>query len=85
MRVVGAVAGNSVHLAVNMMETALQDMNSVRQLSFIPEYGKYIGLGSLGTHANLHYAGYSYCEASYVAAKLLAQLLVTIRVTGESF
>lgn len=35
------------------MEVALQKMTSVIQLSFIPEYRKYVGLGSLGTKPNM--------------------------------
>ena len=54
MREKGAEAGNGVQKAVSVMETALWEMTLINQLSFIPEYKEYIGLGSLGTNPNLH-------------------------------
>ena len=48
MRVEGAEMGNRVLIAIDVMEIALQDMTSVNQINFIPEYRRYIGLGNLG-------------------------------------
>lgn len=40
--------GNRVLIAIDVMEIALQNMTSVNQINFIPEYRRYIGLGNLG-------------------------------------
>ena len=53
-RVEGIELGNRVLVSVGLTETALQEITSVNQLSFIPEYRKHIGLGSLGTNLNSH-------------------------------
>lgn len=52
-RVERAGVVNRVQKAVNMIEVALWEMTSVRQLNFIPEYRKYIRLGSLGANPDL--------------------------------
>lgn len=54
MGVEGADSGNGVLIAVDCMESALQEIASVNQLSFIAEYRKCIGLGILGANPNLH-------------------------------
>ena len=48
MRVEGAEVGNRVLKAVDVMEIDLQNVTSVNQINFIPEYRRYIGLGNLG-------------------------------------
>lgn len=50
----GAEAGNKVLVTVGMMEITFWDMTSLNQLNIIPEYRKYIALGSLGPNPNLH-------------------------------
>ena len=68
MRVERADLGKWVPTTVGLTEKALWRMTSVNQLSFIPEYRKYIGLGTLGTNPNLHYVAWSNHNSSYVTA-----------------
>lgn len=50
----GSRTGEQGLEAMGETETALWRMASVNQLSFIPEYTKYIGLGILRTLSNFH-------------------------------
>lgn len=47
-------AANKVHMAINMMKIALQEITLGRKLNFIPAYKNYIGLGSQGTNPNVN-------------------------------
>ena len=54
-RVKGAKAENRVQKTVNTMDTMLLEPTSGSQLNFIPEYRKYIGLGTAAEESpNLH-------------------------------
>lgn len=54
MRVEGADEGIRVQMVVDMIEIAIWDVTSVNRLNFIPEYRKYITMGSHRTNLNLH-------------------------------
>lgn len=55
MTVDGAEAGNKVLVVTaGMVEITFWDMTSLNQLNIIPDYRKYIGLGSLGPNPTLH-------------------------------
>lgn len=47
-------AANKIHMAINMMKIAFQEITLGRKLNFIPEYKNYIRLESLGTNPNVH-------------------------------
>lgn len=50
----GAEVGNRILTTVDMIETALREMTSMRQLSFILKWSNYTGMGSLGTNSKFH-------------------------------
>lgn len=52
-RVERAGVVSRVQMAGNVIEIALWEMTTVRPLNFIPEYRKYIRLGSLGANPDL--------------------------------
>ena len=49
-----AEAEKRVRTAVGTMETLLQEMSSMNQLGFVPQYREYLGLGSQEANLNLH-------------------------------
>ena len=53
----------------------------MNQLNFIPEYRKYIGLGSLGTNPNLHQVSCSYHKTLYVTVGPIAKAPIQVSVT----
>ena len=54
MRMDGADTEIRVQTVVDIIEIAIWDVTSVNQLNFIPEYRKYITMGSHRTNLNLH-------------------------------
>lgn len=67
--------------SVDRMEIALQEMSSVNQLNFIPEYRKHIGWESLGTNPNLHQVACSYHKTLYVTGGPIAKAPMQVSVT----
>lgn len=53
MKVEGAEAGNKVLVTEYDGEITFWEVTSLNQPDIIPEYRKYIGLGSLGPNPNL--------------------------------
>lgn len=53
-------------MSADMMEIALWEMTLMNQFSFILEYRKHIGFGSLETNPNLHLVAHSCHKSSFV-------------------
>lgn len=45
--------GKRVQTTMGTMKTTLEETTSMNQISFVPKYGKYTGLGSVATNPTL--------------------------------